>query len=236
MKSIMLCAVLLAASFAVTPAHAQQCPTCTIAAGSTSGTCSNAATVTCTSDADCVAAAVTAACPCDGQTNAAGQAMAWKNHGQYTSCVSRARNALRKQGCLTPQAQGKIQSCAARSTCGKTGFVVCCRVTSAGTCTGASPGVPGTCSNDPTMSCNADPDCTVLGRTTIAKASACTGNRYPSGTGSACSACEAAVACCVPSGTTGQPGSCELLTATDCTSAAGTQVSDVPSCGSVTCP
>src|SRR5690349_9908244 len=62
-----------------------------------------------------VGAALATACPCDGP----GQA--WKNHGKYVSCVAHYRNALRKAGCLDAEAKRTIQSCAARSTCGKEG-------------------------------------------------------------------------------------------------------------------
>jgi len=63
-----------------------------------------------------VAAAIAAACPCDGATN----------HGQHVSCVVQQRNALRKGGCLTTEDRRTIARCAARSTCGKPGRVICC--------------------------------------------------------------------------------------------------------------
>src|SRR5213594_3164886 len=74
-------------------------------------------------------AAVGERCPCDGQTN----------HGQYVKCVVRYGNALRKAGCSWGTALRLIH-CAALSTCGKPGGVVCC-TTSAGTCDA------GVCSN-----------------------------------------------------------------------------------------
>ena len=67
-----------------------------------------------------VVAAVDAACPCAGN---------WKTHGAYVSCVGHERNALRKAGCLTAGVPKKsLVRCAARSTCGKPGAVVCCPV------------------------------------------------------------------------------------------------------------
>src|SRR4051794_13045148 len=51
-------------------------------------------------DPDAVAAAtasVQTACPCAGKTAPNGDVTAWKNHGQYVSCVTRARNAAAKQ-------------------------------------------------------------------------------------------------------------------------------------------
>jgi hypothetical protein len=64
---------------------------------------------------DDVAAALAAACPCD----------AAENHGQYVRCVARFRNTLRKSGCLTDAERGVLR-CAAHSTCGREGAVVCC--------------------------------------------------------------------------------------------------------------
>src|SRR5437762_1207483 len=75
-----------------------------------------------------VGAAVAAACPCAADAHG----MAWKNHGRYVSCISKFRNGLRHQGCLTKEANRTITSCAARATCGKADAVLCCAVTSAG--------------------------------------------------------------------------------------------------------
>src|SRR6516225_10562579 len=56
-------------------------------------------------------AAVDAACPCDS----------FMNHGQYVSCATKAaKTALHD---TNPSCQGAVVKCAARSTCGKTGFV-----------------------------------------------------------------------------------------------------------------
>ncbi len=75
--------------------------------------------VTCPPD---VGAALAAQCPCDSS----GPGQSWKNHGQYVSCVVRFRNDLRKAGCLDDTAKRTIARCAARSTCGKAGAVLCC--------------------------------------------------------------------------------------------------------------
>src|SRR5262249_18805544 len=62
---------------------------------------------------------IAANCNCVGATT----------HGEYVSCASdHARTTLVNQSC-----RGKVVSCAARSTCGKPGFVVCCRKKSDGT-------------------------------------------------------------------------------------------------------
>ncbi len=204
------------------PARAQQtCPdTC-----STSGTCSNNPLVSCTSDAKCVAADIESQCPCDTASN----------HGQHQSCVVHLRNTLRRLNCPI----AGIASCSARSTCGKPGRVLCCKITGSGTCTITTPGTPGTCSNDATVSCTADADCTVLSGPRITRdAATCTANGgYVSGTGSICAGCQAPIACCVPSTTPGVAGTCEILTAADCAAASGTSTPGAaPTCTGVTCP
>jgi hypothetical protein len=54
------------------------------------------------------------------------------NHGVYVSCVAgvakdRAHNNLLPKNCT-----GKVKKCAAKSTCGKPGFVTCCVTTKKG--------------------------------------------------------------------------------------------------------
>jgi hypothetical protein len=169
--------------------------------------------------ADCpsdIGAAVAAACPCDGPQ----QGGSWKNHGQYQRCVVHSRNALRKQGCLTPEAKKTIARCAAKSTCGKVGAVLCCADSSVGTCT------DGTCSNDATIACETSADCTVGRPHVKRRAEACThrANYYVSGTGSVCAGCEPPVACCLPTG-------CQVLGADYCTAQGGTSPEgSLPSC------
>ena|SRR5437867_4880832 len=55
------------------------------------------------------------------------------NHGRYVSCVAH----VVKQN-VSPGCRGKAIRCAARSTCGKPGFVTCERCTDAGGRVGAS--------------------------------------------------------------------------------------------------
>src|SRR5262245_37716227 len=63
-------------------------------------------------------AAIAANCDCAGATN----------HGEYVSCATeQARNTLANQSC-----RGAVTKCAARSTCGKPGFVTCCRISQRG--------------------------------------------------------------------------------------------------------
>ena len=71
-------------------------------------------------DAADVAAARAAVATCD----CAGAA----NHGTFVKCAAaKAKATLMNQSC-----KGFVVSCAARSTCGKPGFVTCCRTTAAG--------------------------------------------------------------------------------------------------------
>lgn len=55
------------------------------------------------------------ACPCAGPVTGG----AWKNHGQYVSCVAHTVNALRDAGLISEGGGGAIVSAAARSACGK---------------------------------------------------------------------------------------------------------------------
>lgn len=90
-----------------------------------------------------VGAAVAACCDCNG----------FPNHGQYVRCVAHATNALRKASCLDKAARTSLKRCAARSTCGKPGFVTCCR---------SKPGVclDGTCiKTDPPLRCLTSEEC-----------------------------------------------------------------------------
>src|SRR5690349_6164920 len=96
------------------------------------------------------AADIAAACPCDAD----GNGQTWTNHGKYVSSIVRHRNTRRQQGCLDAQTQKLIARCAARSTCGKDGAVLCCIYDTSGTC-----GANGTCSNDATIACLTSTDC-----------------------------------------------------------------------------
>lgn len=84
------------------------------------------------------------ACSCDGAGN----------HGKYVSCVAHQVKQLVANG-LPTHCKGKLVRCAARSTCGKEGFVTCnipvdvCDLTTL------------TCTADPTHTCATDADCGV---------------------------------------------------------------------------
>ncbi len=62
-------------------------------------------------------AAAETACPCATATN----------HGQYVKCVAGVAKAAVAAGTLPKTCKGAVVKCAARSTCGKAGFVTCCR-------------------------------------------------------------------------------------------------------------
>jgi hypothetical protein len=51
------------------------------------------------------------------------------NHGQYVKCISSQAKA---DATLPKECHGAVVKCAAKSTCGKAGFVTCCRTTSTG--------------------------------------------------------------------------------------------------------
>jgi hypothetical protein len=82
-------------------------------------------------------------CPCPESSN----------HGKYVSCIAHRVNQLARDGVIPTNCKGKITRCAARSTCGKPGFVVChlpvdtCDLTTF------------TCTENPTQTCATDLDC-----------------------------------------------------------------------------
>jgi hypothetical protein len=135
---------------------------------------------------DDVGAFIAERCPCTQ-----------KNHGQYVSCVVRERNALRKLGCLDREANRDIARCAARSTCGKEGRVVCCFVTSEGDCSDpvADGTAAGACSNDAELVCDTAADCTVFRARVARSETSCTdAGGQSAGSGSVCTACDALAA------------------------------------------
>jgi len=82
------------------------------------------------------------------------------NHGRYVSCVAHAVKALASSGAIPKNCKGKVVRCAARSTCGKPGFVVC-KIPVYGTCDLAT----STCTEGTSVlmdgTCAADTDCVV---------------------------------------------------------------------------
>ena len=64
-----------------------------------------------------------------------GPCAAATNHGAYVSCVAGVADARSKTdpSLLPKNCKGKVNKCAAKSTCGKPGFVTCCVTNSKGT-------------------------------------------------------------------------------------------------------
>ena len=138
--------------------------------------------------------AVNAKCHCDGA----------KNHGQYVSCVAHVTKALAACG-MPNNCKGKVTRCAARSTCGKTGFDTCTP-----TCNIDPSTKMGTCADDPMMACTSNLDC---GACHTRRSGTCPSGTSP-GSGSCCRTCP------TPSCTTGPaPSGCPCTSNSDCTSA-----------------
>jgi hypothetical protein len=64
----------------------------------------------------------------DGECDCGGAS----NHGAYVQCVAHAVKTSVKAGTLPKTFSGGVKRCAAKSTCGKSGFVTCCRTTARG--------------------------------------------------------------------------------------------------------
>jgi hypothetical protein len=139
-----------------------------------------------------VLVAMAATCPCDGVVQPDTTVVPWRNHGQYMRCVVHQRNAYRKAGCLDDTLKRTIARCAARSTCGKEGRVLCCTY-DLGTCSDVTPGdatPAGTCSNDAAVVCDVDADCTKSDATLARDGAACAERGgVDVGSGSVCTAC-----------------------------------------------
>jgi plastocyanin len=58
-------------------------------------------------------------CPCASQAN----------HKRYIQCVAGVAKAAAKSGTLPKQCRASVVACAKKSTCGRPGFVTCCRTT-----------------------------------------------------------------------------------------------------------
>jgi len=122
-------------------------------------------------------AAIAAQCPsCD----------AADNHGRYVSCVARVIKKL-VPDTVPVNCKGAIVRCAARSTCGKPGFVRCLFPTD--TCVIDAVTGLGTCAANPALACVTDVDCGAKCKTK-SSADGCTQRGgILGGTGSCCAAC-----------------------------------------------
>lgn len=92
---------------------------------------------------------ITDSCSCDTA----------RNHGQYVKCVGKVIRDLSRAGSIPTNCRGKLVRCAARSTCGKEGFVTCNRV-ELGTCDLNT----ATCIEPAGTPCLSDADCVVKSR------------------------------------------------------------------------
>jgi hypothetical protein len=97
-------------------------------------------------------------CPCSEASN----------HGRHVSCVAHVvkRLAERPNAVVPTNCKGKIKRCAARSICGKEGFVTC-QIPLLGTCDPTT----NTCVEDPLVPCTAEGVC-ILGTRCKTKRSA----------------------------------------------------------------
>jgi hypothetical protein len=129
--------------------------------------------------AETVRATIASTCVCDAATN----------HGRYVSCVAHAVKAAVANG-LPTNCKGTVTRCAARSSCGKPGFVTCC-FASPGTCDVTT----GLC-QDGTTVCTTATQCPAVTKCrTKSNAGQCTAAGGSPGSGSCCDA-----ACSLPPG------------------------------------
>ena len=126
-----------------------------------------------------VQAAIAAQCPpCDSADN----------HGRYVSCVARiVKSLVEPNGPVPVNCKGKIVRCAAKSTCGKPGFVRCLFPTD--TCVVDTVTGLGTCAEDPTLACVTDLDCGAKCRTKSSSDRCTLQGGTSGGTGSCCATC-----------------------------------------------
>ncbi|HEY3189685.1 MAG TPA: hypothetical protein VGJ70_19505 [Solirubrobacteraceae bacterium] len=118
------------------------------------------------------------------------------NHGRYVSCVAHVVNDLAKDGTIPNNCRGRVKRCAARSTCGKPGFVTCTVPTD--TCTNIdATTLVGTCTRDPAISCTQDLDCGTR-CSTKHDATLCDAAGGTVGAGSCCAACVTSPTTTVP--------------------------------------
>ncbi len=75
------------------------------------------------------------------------------NHGKYVSCVAHVVKRLSDAGTIPINCRGAVKRCAARSVCGKAGFVTCQIPTD--TCDQTTMH----CTAQPTLACLVDADC-----------------------------------------------------------------------------
>jgi hypothetical protein len=109
------------------------------------------------------------------------------NHGRFVSCVAHVVKTLSADGTIPGNCKGKVVSCAARSTCGKPGFVRCLFPTD--TCVIDPATGLGTCAANPALACVTDLDCGAKCKTKSSGDRCTLHGGTVAGTGSCCAAC-----------------------------------------------
>lgn len=104
------------------------------------------------------------------------------NHGRYVSCVAHVVRRLSQDGAIPTNCRGKVVRCAARSTCGKDGFVAC-RIP-----TDSCDATTLTCVGNPALTCITDLDCGARCKVSRS-AEQCTTLGGTPGGGSCCASC-----------------------------------------------
>jgi hypothetical protein len=94
--------------------------------GTARAACTDAAAVAATR------AAADALCPCG----------TFRSHKAYIHCVAQVAKAAVLSGDLPKAFRAAVLGCAKKSTCGKAGFVTCCRTTSPGNSSSRSSALP----------------------------------------------------------------------------------------------
>ena len=125
-----------------------------------------------------VKAAIAEQCPCAGRTDEeTGEAVAWRNHGQYVKCVTKARRRAADEAGLAKRCLKDVVPCAANSACGKkNAAAVACEVTTGACLDDPTPGdgtAEGTCDGGETT-CDSDEDCAQTSCQVASSAEACT--------------------------------------------------------------
>src|SRR5215470_13987053 len=139
------------------------------------------------------------------------------NHGNYVSCVAKQVNMLSKSDptLLPTNCKGKVTRCAAKSVCGKAGFVTCQIPLAFGTCDTTS----GTCTTgtSTTGTCSSDKDCKLASGT----CDTMTGT---------CSAGSTSAAPCTMDSDCVIQTKCKIKSSSDLCTAAGGSVGTSPTC------
>jgi len=109
------------------------------------------------------------------------------NHGRFVSCVAHVVKTLVDDGTVPGNCKGAVVRCAAKSTCGKPGFVRCLFPTD--TCVVNPATGLATCENNPALACVTDLDCGAKCKTKSSSDRCTLHGGTVGGTGTCCAAC-----------------------------------------------